>query len=206
MLKFSTRVDRELNRLISEDKEEVAKPSCFLSQEQLDEHYNQHYKGYLKGLEAAHKKIKSSSLDNVSQNGDDYRSALFDLAFNYNGVVLHELYFSCLGSSDMSQKLREMVNKTFGSVEHFDQRLKATLMGSKGWALLGYDPRGEELFLSLVDSHDCSVPLIYPILALDVWEHAYYIDYKSKKEEYVDALLDDINWKQVSENLDKHLK
>jgi Fe-Mn family superoxide dismutase len=79
-------------------------------------------------------------------------------------------------------------------------------MGSKGWALLGYDPRGEELFLSLVDSHDCSVPLIYPILALDVWEHAYYIDYKSKKEEYVDALLDDINWKQVSENLDKHLK
>jgi len=97
-LKFGTRVDRELNRLISEGEEEVAKPSCFLSQEQLDEHYNQHYKGYLKGLEAAHKKIKSSSLDNVSQNGDDYRSALFDLAFNYNGVVLHELYFSCLGS------------------------------------------------------------------------------------------------------------
>jgi len=200
--KFTASIDRELDFILSEGKEpKTKKPSCFLSKEQIDEHFDNHYQGYLKGLEAAQEKINRSSLEGVSHNGDDYRSALFDLSFNYNGVVLHELYFGSLGATDMPKDLEKLLKRDFGSVKHFKKLLKATLMGSKGWALLGFDPRSKKLFLSLIDSHDCSVPLIYPAMALDVWEHAYYVDYKSKKEDYVDDLIADINWKFVSDNL-----
>lgn len=205
--RFLRRVNNSLDQLLIEEKEikpKVAKPtSTFLSQEQIDEHYDEHYKGYLKGLVDARTRLADASQDEAHHNGSIFRSALFDVAFNYNGVVLHELYFECLGTQNMSKKLEQELTKSFGSKDKMMSMLKATLLSSKGWALMGYDKRDDQICISLIDSHDCSVPYWCPLLALDVWEHAYYIDYKSDKGKYVDALLEDINWNVVEQKLEE---
>lgn len=197
-IEFSARIDQELDRLISEDKEEkVAKPSCFLSQEQIDEHYDVHYLGYIKGLEAAKKGL---------ENTEDIRQSMLDISFNYNGALLHELYFKSIGKTDITAGFQDVLEKTFGNMQYFLQQFKDLLMASRGWGILGVD-RSNDLILNMIDSHDGYIMIgIQPILAIDMFEHSYYIDFKGDKESYIEAALSDINWEQVSSNLDKYLK
>ena len=192
-------IDIELDILLEGKK--LVKPSCFLSQTQIDEHYDVHYKGYVEGYKEAKKFLKQCSLSCFSE----YRSALLDISFNFNGVLLHEIYFESLGKSGPSKKTKEMVDSSFGGQDKLEESLKAALMGSRGWILLGYNKMDKSLMLTLVDDHDIHGMYTCLVLALDVWEHAYYIDYKSNKDRYVDALINDINWDAVSKRIDELL-
>lgn len=202
--RFLRRVDLSLD-LLTEEKDKktesnTKKPtSTFLSKEQLDEHFDKHYQGYLKGLEDAYGRLSKASLDDENLT----RSILLDINYNYNGVVLHELYFGCLGAKPLSDDLEKTLNESFDSKNKMMSMLKAASMASRGWAFMGYDLRSKQMRISLIDSHDLNVPLWCPVLALDVQEHAYYIDFKSDKEKYVDGLLEDINWDAVGQNIAK---
>lgn len=188
-------IDTGLDVLL--ERKQPDRPDCFLSQAQIDEHYDVHYQGYVDGYLMAKKTLEQVSYSDTVE----YRNAMLDISFNFNGVLLHELYFESLGKSDPTEKLSEMINDSFGDHENLTKALKAAMMGSRGWVILGNNSIDDKLSLSIIDSHDSHAMIITPILALDVWEHAYYIDYKSDKERYVDALIDDIDWDAVGKRI-----
>jgi len=201
MSNFISRIDAGLDNILAEatDNPRISKPSCKLSKEQIDEHFDKHYLGYLKALRKMKKKLKEASTVSANHNGSDFRSAMIDVAFDYNGVVLHELYFESLGHREMSDKMLDLIIKAFNSRKNFDKCLRAAMLAARGWVILGHDWKSDELMLNLVDSHDQYNMMLYPILAIDVWEHSYYIDFKSDKEKYVDLILGDIDWQAVEE-------
>lgn len=189
-------IDIGLNILL--ERKQPKKPSCFLSSVQIDEHYDVHYKGYVDGYEKAKRELERTSYSDITE----YRNALLDVSFNFNGVLLHEIYFESLGKASPTNKTTGIIDKSFGGQDNLNKSLKAALLGSRGWVILGYNSIDKNLSLTLTDHHDVHGMCIPPVLALDVWEHAYYIDYKSNKDRYVGALIDDIDWDTVSKRLD----
>tara|TARA_R100001244_G_scaffold25113_4_gene25564 strand:+ start:23164 stop:23793 length:630 start_codon:yes stop_codon:yes gene_type:complete len=201
--KFLDKIELQLDMLMEDEDNAAKQPDCFLSPEQMSEHYDKHYKEYLDAYKKAKRELDSVSVANADSNGGEYRSACLDINFNYNAVLLHEIYFDCLGKKDMSKKFEEIINKFFRSKEDFFAILKATCIASRGWAIVGLDLLDNSLNVSLVDSHNNQSPMWYPILALDMFEHSYYIDYKSDKQEYIDNLLRDIDWEAVEKRYEK---
>lgn len=198
--RFLRRIEDSIDQFLIESKvQKVSRPKAsFLSQEQLDSHYDNHYLGYLEGLKNAEKMLKT---------GKNIRQAQLDLAFNYNGAYLHEIYFDSLGSKSLPKDLLKTLNKSFESKSKMFNKLKEALMASRnGWAYIGFDKREEKFRVGMIDLHDCHVALWEPILAIDVWEHAFYIDFKSEKEKYVDGILEDINWDMVGTRVAKIIK
>lgn len=198
-MSFDKRIDRELLNLLTEEKvpePKVEKPDCALSKEQIDEHYENHYKGYLTGFANCKKDLQNA------ENPSDARSAILGVSFNRNGIILHENYFSSLGNTSMPQELTTLINQSFMNRSQFDKILKNGLMAARGWLLLHHDLDYNELIFNIVDDHDIHMVANRPILALDVWEHAFYLDFKSDKEKYVDLLISDIDWQVVAERLE----
>ena len=195
--RFLQRVDESLITLNenAKDKKVLRPLNTFLSQEQIDAHFDDHYLGYLKGLKEAEKRLAS---------GDNPRQAMLDIAFNYNGALLHEIYFESLGSKEMPVDLKGTFNKSFGSKSKLIKQLRDALMNARsGWAYIGYDKRNLQFRVGMIDLHESHVALWQPVLALDVWEHAYYIDYSSDKKKYVDELVNNINWDVVARRVDE---
>ena len=124
---FLDKIEYQLE-LLSEENSSIEKPSCFLSVEQINEHYDKHYKGYLEGYKDAQKRLRSTSFSDESE----YRSVLLDLSFNYNGVVLHENYFESLGKSELAKSAQKHIDKSFDGLDNLKKALEGALMSSGG--------------------------------------------------------------------------
>ncbi|WP_043989183.1 superoxide dismutase, partial [Sulfurihydrogenibium yellowstonense] len=158
-----------------------------ISDEQIDVHFEAHYKGYVAKYNEIQEKLASNFADRskANQNYSEYRALKVEESFNYMGVILHELYFENLiggGKGEPSQELRKAIEEWFGSVDNCLNEIKATGIACRGWATLSYDLYNKMLFVNGFDAHNQygfvgSVPLI----VLDVYEHAYYVDQKNKR-------------------------
>lgn len=121
-------------------------------------------------------------------------------SWEYNGMRLHELYFENLGSKNALVKsgvLGKLIEASFGSYEAWEQDFRATgAMRGIGWVVLYYDFPGCRLFNQWVNEHDVGhLTGCQPILVMDVFEHAYMVDYGLKKADYIGAFIKNINWK-----------
>ena len=136
----------------------------------------------------------------------EIRSLLSFKAFPQNGVVLHEFYFSNLSSkkTQMSERLLNFIHHEFKSFDIYINDLKETAKSVRsGWVVLGYDERQGKIQHSIIDLHDEHVPLLnIPLLVLDVWEHAYTLDYGINKAQYLESFVNNIDWDMVSKRLD----
>lgn len=131
------------------------------------------------------------------------RSLKVDLTFALGGVKNHELYFSCMGGDGkISGAIAELVDRDFGSFENFKKDLKATGMAGRGWAWTGLDHQSGKLFNYLGDAQN-TYPVwgVTPVLALDVYEHAYYVDFYTNRGAYIDEFFNCIDWAAVNANL-----
>ena len=128
--------------------------------------------------------------------------------FNYMGVVLHELYFGHLGAKgEPSEAFKKKVEEDFGSWDACVQELKATGIAFRGWAVLGLDIFSGRLVINGLDAHNVyNYTGLIPLIVLDTYEHAYYVDYKNKRPPYIDAFLENINWDVVNERFEKAMK
>lgn len=195
MKQFLTRINFELDQLLTEEEIKlVKKPKCFLSEKQVNLHF-EHYTGYVKGLKDAKSRLQTADFNNVSE----YRSILLDYSFNYNAVKLHELYFQNLGKSEPAEKLLKLINNNFKSIENLNEHLKTAMSASRGWVILGQ--HSDKLLINIIDDHDIHAMFLNPILVLDAWEHAYYVDFNNDKEAYINKLLDDINWETLDDRI-----
>lgn len=129
------------------------------------------------------------------------RSLKVDLTFAVGGVVNHELYFAVLGGKggEPEGALAELLARSFGSMERYLKDLKATAMAARGWVWTAYNPANGLLFNYLGDAQN-TYPLwnVRPILALDVYEHAYYADFYTGRAAYVNEFLNFVDWAAVS--------
>jgi Fe-Mn family superoxide dismutase len=119
-----------------------------------------------------------------------------------NSMILHELYFDGLASEGAPDKdLRAALVRDFGNLERWQAQFTAmgkALGGGSGWVLLTYSHRDKKLVNQWAADHTCCLAGSTPILALDMYEHSYHMDYGAKAAAYVDAFINNINWENAS--------
>ena len=178
-----------------------------ISDRQIDFHFDTHYKGYVTKLNEVLEKLETADRGNANQNYSEYRALKVEETFNYMGVLLHELYFENLKDGKGTKpgaKLVEQIEKNFGSFERWKEDFKACGMALRGWAVLVLDLGTGRLINNGLDAHNVYALMnAIPLLVLDVYEHAYYVDYGPKRAPYIDAFLENVNWDVVNKRLEK---
>ncbi len=175
-----------------------------LSAKLVEIHHDRHHKGYVDGLNKAVSSIAAACKAKETAN---VRALSDALAFNYGGHVLHTLYFSQLnpnGAKAPEGDLAEMIDRDFGSFDLLKGWLTAAAVGvqGSGWAVLAWDSLGRQLVVLQTEQHDKVLGWgMLPLLAIDVWEHAYYLDYENKRAEYVPKLLGIVDWATIGQRL-----
>jgi len=122
--------------------------------------------------------------------------------FAVNGIYLHEWFFGILGGDGDSIKGPELaaaISEKWGSVENFIKYFTECAMAARGWAILAWDPKASELKQYNGDAHNQAVWGCIPVIALDVYEHAYFIDHGSDRKAYVAAFFKNLNWETANE-------
>ena len=182
-----------------------------ISKKTVEAHYNNHYLKYLKKLNDTLNQndfLFQYPVEWLFSNIDVFPISLRDdILYNAGGVINHELYFSSMTNQsekkNIPEPLRTKLIEKFGSIEKFIERfssLAETLPGS-GYTFLVVRPNlGNELYLLNLPNQDSPYSFkMIPILAIDVWEHAYYLDYGSNRKKYVEEVLKIIDFDEVNQ-------
>ncbi len=178
-----------------------------ISQKTMEEHYKL-YQGYVNKTNEIMEKLTTVDRSSANQIYSDLRSLKVDLSFAIGGVKNHEIYFSHLGGKGgmPTGKVAQLIARDFGSHDKWLEDCKASGIAARGWVWLAYDHDWQTL-LSVVGDAQNTFPIwnATPVLALDTYEHAYYIDYGVARAKYIDAFFNNVDWSVVEENLSKAL-
>jgi Fe-Mn family superoxide dismutase len=168
----------------------------FLSERQFQEHLKL-YSGYVKKSEEVGEKLKNSSFDDGNATFSETRSLRLAETFSINGVKLHELYFENLGKTEIKGKVINAIIEKWGDFEKFKKSFIASALSVRGWVILAWDNDLKKLKIYATDQHDFAVWNATPLLVLDVYEHAYFIDFGTDRKKYIDTFFENINWSVV---------
>ena len=172
-----------------------------ISREAVEAHYKL-YQGYVNKRNEVLGKLADADLGAANQVFSDLRSLKLDLTFAIGGIKNHEIYFEHLGGSggDPAGVFGELVRREFGSVDAWKADLKATSMAARGWAWTAYDWDEGRIFNYLGDAQN-TFPVwnATPLVALDVYEHAYFIDFATDRASYIDAFFNNLDYDVVND-------
>ncbi len=175
-----------------------------ISEKTMTEHYKL-YQGYVNKYNEIMTKLEAVDSKSANQVFSDLRSLKVDLSFAIGGVKNHELYFAHLGGQggEPTGKLQAAMEKDFGSIEKWAADLKASGVAARGWVWLAWDHDWKQLFNYLGDAQN-TFPIwnATPILALDTYEHAYWMDFGAARAGYIDAFFKNLDWSVVEANWD----
>jgi Fe-Mn family superoxide dismutase len=180
-----------------------------ISDAQIDEHLKL-YAGYVKQVNALSEQLAEMIGQGKASGKDpEFAEITRRLGFEYNGMILHEYYFSNLRKADSpmpppSGALSHALGETFGTAEQWKKDFQAIgEMRGVGWVILFQDPVTERLTNHWITLHQDGVPAGFkPLLVMDVWEHAFMRDYKAtEKAKYVEAFFRNIDWQMVERRL-----
>jgi Fe-Mn family superoxide dismutase len=171
-----------------------------LSQKLIMSHYENNYSGAVKRLNAITAQLES--LDFATEPVFVINGLKREELIASNSMILHELYFDGLGrQGEPDKELSNALTRDFGSRERWQAQFVAmgkALGGGSGWVLLTYSHRDKNLVNQWAADHTCCLAGASPILALDMYEHSYHMDYGAAAGAYVDAYMNNINWKNAS--------
>jgi Fe-Mn family superoxide dismutase len=172
-----------------------------ISRATVEAHYKL-YQGYVGKRNEILGKLKEIDASAANQVYSELRALKVDLTFAIGGVKNHEIYFAHLGGGggDPGSAARDLIERDFGSVQAWRQDLKATGMAGRGWAWTAYDWDEGHLFNYLGDAQN-TFPVwnATPLVALDVYEHAYFLDYQTDRASYIDAFFANLDWGVVND-------
>jgi len=182
-----------------------------LSKDILTFHHDKHHLAYVNGANTAIEKLEKYL--NGQESSLDVRAVSRDFEFNYGGHILHTLYWLNMaptgkGGGSPGGQIADAINKNFGSFEKFKKVFgdAAKLVEGVGWAMLALDPVTGDLKITQVEKHNSVITMnLVPLLACDVFEHAYYLQYKNDRGSYVDKWWDVVNWDDVEKRYQKAL-
>ena len=171
----------------------------------MELHHSKHHQTYVTGANTALAQLaEARDSDNLA-----YVNKLEkDLAFNLGGHVNHSIFWTNMspnGGDKPTGELASAIDDHFGSFEKFQAHFTATAMGvqGSGWSVLAWDSIGQRLIIVQFFDQQGNLPAgIVPLLMLDVWEHAYYLDYKNVRADYVKAFWAITNWENVQQRFD----
>ena len=171
-----------------------------LSEKLLRSHHQNNYSGAVKRLNAIRGRLQE--LPFAAAAGFDLNGLKREELIATNSMLLHELYFDCLGTTGevMTPAMALALQGSFGSVDRWREEFTAmgkALAGGSGWVLLVFQPREGTLVNQWAADHTHAVAGGIPILALDMYEHAYHLDFGAAAAQYVDAFMENIHWAAV---------
>jgi Fe-Mn family superoxide dismutase len=177
-----------------------------IDEETVRIHHDKHHAGYVKGLNRA-----ENALSESREKGDLAMIKHWEreAAFHGSGHILHTMYWNCLspeGGGKPSGELEKWINSGFGSWEGFKRQMAAAskAVEGSGWGILAYQPVFRKLEVFQCEKHQNLVQWgAYPLLVIDVWEHAYYLKYQNRRAEYVENLFDIINWPGIASRFEQ---
>lgn len=183
----------------------------FMSNEQLTIHHDKHHQAYVNGANAILQK-----LDKARKEGADFdlKSTLKELSFNIGGNLLHSLFWNNLAPPKIAGgrpdgNLADVLDKEFGSFDRFKKEFTqaaASVEGS-GWAALTICKQTKRPIIMQIEKHNTNVyPGFRILMVLDVFEHAYYIDYKNDRAKYIESFWSIVNWNKPNERLKEFQK
>ena len=171
----------------------------------MELHHSKHHQAYVTGANTALEQLaearESGNLANVNKLEKD-------LAFNLGGHINHSVFWQNMspdGGGSPEGELAAAIDDGFGSFDAFRAHFTATALGvqGSGWSVLAWDSVGDRpVVFQLFDQQDNAPLGVTPLLQLDVWEHAYYLDYQNVRADYVKAFWNIVNWSDVASRLD----
>jgi superoxide dismutase, Fe-Mn family len=171
----------------------------------MELHHDKHHAAYVKGANTALER-----LHDLREKGDFSTISMLErnLAFNVSGHVLHSVFWTNLspdGGGKPEGGLAKLIDDTFGGFPAFRQQMTeaaSTIQGA-GWALASWEPVAARLVVQQVHDHQSNHGQgTTPLLAIDAWEHAYYLQYENRKADFFDAVWNVVNWNDVARRLD----
>lgn len=183
----------------------------YMSEEQIKIHHSKHHQAYVNGANTILQK-----LDNARKEGTDLdiKSTLKELSFNIGGHLLHSLFWGNLappskGGGKPFGALADALQKEFGSFERFKKEFTTAAISveGSGWAALTFCKQTNRPIIMQIEKHNMNVyPMFRILMILDVFEHAYYIDYKNERAKFVEAFWNIVNWDSINKRLEETLK
>jgi superoxide dismutase, Fe-Mn family len=172
-----------------------------ISRDTVEAHYKL-YEGYVNKRNEILRELDGVDLSSANQVYSQIRVLKVELTFAIGGIKNHEIYFEHLGGlgGDPDGAFGQLVQRDFGSAEAWRTDLKATGMAGRGWAWTAYDWDEGRLFNYIGDAQN-TYPIwnATPLVALDVYEHAYFLDYRTDRAAYIDAFFDNLDWTTVND-------
>jgi len=183
----------------------------YISEEQLKIHHSKHHQAYINGANAILEKLDKARKEDTAL---DIRATLKELSFNIGGHVLHSLFWGNLaptgkGGGKPGGVFGETVETEFGSFERFKREFTqaAISVEGSGWAALTLCKETNRPIIMQIEKHNTNIyPMFRILMVLDVFEHAYYLDYKNERAKFVDAFWNIVNWDEVNRRLEELLK
>jgi superoxide dismutase, Fe-Mn family len=171
-------------------------------------HYTFHHGGAVKAANNDLKKIKEALDSNNLETVDFWTKKL---SFHFSSHILHSIFWTNLTNKPTvpTGDLLKRIEKNFGSYDKLKAYIAETSknVDGNGWGILGYQPYSDSLVVLQCENHEKLTQWgVIPLLVIDVWEHAYYLKYKNKRADFVDALFSILNWDNAAQRLDVALK
>ena len=178
----------------------------YISEQQLKLHHDKHHQAYVNGANAIFEKLDKTRSENADA---DMKAMLKELSFNIGGHLLHTTFWENMAPADKGGgkpggAVADMIDMGFGSFERFKKEftMAATSTEGSGWAALAVHPCIGRPLIMQIEKHNVNVyPTFNILMVLDVWEHAYYLDYKNERPKFVEAFWNLVNWDKVNQNL-----
>jgi len=180
----------------------------YISQEQLTLHHQKHHQAYVNSANAILERLGKARKEGADF---DVKATLKELSFHIGGHLLHSLFWpnmapSGKGGGNPTGALGTALEKEFGSFERFKKEfsLAATSVEGSGWAALSFCRQTNRPIIMQIEKHNTNVyPMFAILMVIDVWEHAYYLDYRNERAKFVDAFWNIVNWDEASKRLER---
>jgi superoxide dismutase, Fe-Mn family len=180
----------------------------YMSEEQLKFHHDKHHQAYVNGANAIFEKLDKARKENTDI---DMKATLKELSFHIGGHLLHSTFWenmapSSKGGGRPSGAIAEVIDKEFGSFDRFKMEFTkaANSVEGSGWAVLAMQQCVDRPLIMQIEKHNVNVyPSFRFLLVLDVWEHAYYLDYRNDRAKFVEGFWNVVNWDYANKILKK---
>ncbi len=180
----------------------------YMDAETLHLHYTFHHGGAVKGANTDMQKINDALNTNALETVDFWTKKL---SYHFSSHILHSIFWTNLTNKENQPRgeLLKRIEKSFGTYEKFKNYISETSknVDGSGWAILGYQPFSDSIVVLQCENHEKLTQWgVVPLLVIDVWEHAYYLKYKNRRGDFVDALFKILNWDNAAQRLEIALK
>lgn len=208
--------DSPIDKLVDADGHFIHQPlpynegflEPYMDAETLHLHYAFHHGGAVKAANKDLQMIQKATAENNFETVDFWTKKL---SYHFSSHILHSIFWTNLTNrkTDPAGELKKRIEKNFGSYEQLKSLVAATSknVDGNGWGIIAYQPYSDSLTVLQCENHEKLTQWgAIPLLVIDVWEHAYYLKYKNKRADFVDALFNIINWDNVALRLNEALK